>query len=177
MPDLNTDIRYIRGIGENRAKAMGRLGIYTLGDLINYFPRAYEDRTLIRTIDSVVPEETACIRAMVVGEPKLSRIRRGLELVKLRVVDDTGSLDITFFNQSYIRRQLHVGETYVFYGRIQGSLIRNITLFAVLIYELVGPLMTKEALKAAGEIKPMSDEVKNRRQIKLAALDTKKKHK
>ena len=49
----------------------------------------------------------------------------------------------------------------------QGTLIRNITLFAVLIYELVGPLMTKEALKAAGDIKPMSDEVKMRRQTKL----------
>lgn len=49
----------------------------------------------------------------------------------------------------------------------QGNLIRNITLFAVLIYELFGPLMTKEALKAAGDIKPMSDEVKNRRQKKL----------
>lgn len=48
-----------------------------------------------------------------------------------------------------------------------GNLIRNITLFAVLIYELVGPLMTREALKAAGDIKPMSDEVKNRRQHKL----------
>ena len=50
-----------------------------------------------------------------------------------------------------------------------GRLIRNITLFAVLIYELVGPLMTRQALMAAGDIKPMSDEVKNRRQIKLAA--------
>ena len=49
----------------------------------------------------------------------------------------------------------------------QGALIRNITLFAVLIYELVGPLMTREALKAAGDIKPMSDEVKMRRQTKL----------
>lgn len=52
----------------------------------------------------------------------------------------------------------------------QGSLIRNITLFAVLIYELVGPLMTKDALMKAGEIKPMSDEVKNRRQTKLEAV-------
>lgn len=51
----------------------------------------------------------------------------------------------------------------------QGSLIRNITLFAVLIYEIVGPLMTKEALTAAGEIKPMSDDVKQRRQKKLEA--------
>ena len=52
----------------------------------------------------------------------------------------------------------------------QGSLIRNITLFAVLIYELVGPLMTKDALMKADEIKPMSDEVKNRRQTKLEAV-------
>ena len=49
----------------------------------------------------------------------------------------------------------------------QGNLIRNITLFAVLIYELFGPMMTKMALTAAGDIKPMSDEVKNRRKIKL----------
>ncbi len=49
----------------------------------------------------------------------------------------------------------------------EGNLIRNITLFAILIYELVGPLMTKEALTAAGDIKPMDDDVKNRRQIKL----------
>jgi NhaP-type Na+/H+ or K+/H+ antiporter len=49
----------------------------------------------------------------------------------------------------------------------QGNLIRNITLFAVLIYELFGPVLTKEALKAAGDIKPMPEEVKNRRQTKL----------
>ena len=52
----------------------------------------------------------------------------------------------------------------------QGSLIRNITLFAVLIYELVGPLMTKNALMKAGEIAPMPEHVKNRRQNKLAEL-------
>ena len=49
----------------------------------------------------------------------------------------------------------------------QGNLIRNITLFAVLVYEIVGPLLTKMALTAAGDIKPMSEEVKNRRQTKL----------
>ncbi len=54
----------------------------------------------------------------------------------------------------------------------QGNLIRNITLFAVLIYELVGPVFTRMALQAAGEIKPMSDEVKHRRHHKLKALET-----
>lgn len=52
----------------------------------------------------------------------------------------------------------------------QGNLIRNITLFAVLIYELFGPLLTRQALTAAGEIHPISDEVKNRRQTKLDAI-------
>ena len=58
----------------------------------------------------------------------------------------------------------------------QGNLIRNITLFAVLIYELFGPLFTRMALTAAGEIKPMSDEVKHRRKHKLLALHHKKEH-
>ena len=55
----------------------------------------------------------------------------------------------------------------------QGALIRNITLFAVLIYELVGPLMTRQALTKAGEIKPIPHEVKNRRQNKLQELKNK----
>ncbi|MBR2039781.1 MAG: cation:proton antiporter [Clostridia bacterium] len=54
-----------------------------------------------------------------------------------------------------------------------GNLIKNITLFAVLIYELVGPVFTRMALTAAGEIKPISDEVKNRRSAKLAAVQNK----
>ncbi len=54
----------------------------------------------------------------------------------------------------------------------EGNLIRNITLFAVLIYELFGPVFTRMALQAAGEIKPMSDEVKHRRQAKLNSVKT-----
>ena len=50
----------------------------------------------------------------------------------------------------------------------EGALIRNITLFAVLIYELVGPMLTKMSLMKTGDIQPMSDEVRNRRQIRLA---------
>lgn len=57
----------------------------------------------------------------------------------------------------------------------QGKLIRNITLFAVLIYELFGPVLTRQALMAAGDIKPISDEVKNRRQTKLEAAKKSKR--
>ena len=125
MPDLTTDIRYIKGIGEQRAKSLARLGIRTLGDLLHYFPRAYEDRSVFRPLSEVLPEETACIRAMVATEPRLTHVRRGMDLVKLRIVDDTGSADVTYFNQSYVKDQLVRGESYIFYGKVGGSLLRK----------------------------------------------------
>ena len=93
MPELSTDVRYIKGVGEQRAKALARLGVHTLGDLLNYFPRAYEDRTAVRPIAELAVDETACVRAMVAAEPRLTRVRRGLDLVKLRIVDESGSAD------------------------------------------------------------------------------------
>ena len=125
MPDLETDIRSIRGIGEQRAKSLARLGIGTLGDLLHYFPSRYEDRTAVRPIAEVLPEESACIRAMVATEPRLSHVRRGMDLVKLRIVDESGSADVTYFNQAYVKNQLIRGEEYVFYGKMGGSLLRK----------------------------------------------------
>ena len=125
MADLNTDVRYIKGIGEAKAKSLGKLGIATLGDLINWFPRRYEDRREIKPISQLIPGEPACVSAMIASEPKLSHIRKGMDLVKVRAVDDTGALDVTFFNQSWLKNQLRVGETYTFYGRAEGSLLRK----------------------------------------------------
>ena len=79
MPELSTDVRYIKGVGEQRAKALARLGVRTLGDLLNYFPRAYEDRTAVRPIAELALDETACVRAMVAAEPRHTPVRRGLE--------------------------------------------------------------------------------------------------
>lgn len=125
MADLNTDVRYIKGIGEQRAKALGKLGIATLRDLISYFPRAYDDRSALRRIADLVPGETAGVAAKVASPPTISHIRKGLDLVKLRAVDDTGTLDVTFFNQAWLKNSLHQGETYIFYGRAEGSLLRH----------------------------------------------------
>ncbi|NCC67165.1 MAG: ATP-dependent DNA helicase RecG, partial [Clostridia bacterium] len=118
MANLNDDIRYTKGIGEARAKALDKVGVHTLHDLIRYFPRTYEDRTKITPIAALEPGQAACIHAMAATEPTLSRVRRGMELVKLRIADDSGFLDVTYFNQSYVRSQFHKGESYVFYGRL-----------------------------------------------------------
>ena len=147
MADLNTDVRYIRGIGEARAKALGKLGIATLGDLIAWFPRRYDDRRETKHISQLLPGETACVSAMIASEPKLSHIRKGLDLVKVRAVDDTGALDITFFNQAWLKNQLQTGETYIFYGRAEGTMLRK---------AMAGPVVEPEGRQeSTGRIVPV----------------------
>lgn len=119
MADLNTDVRYIKGIGEKKALALNKLGVFSLYDLISYFPKKYDDRTKIYQIAQTFADETVCILATVADTPRLVRIRRGMELVKFRAVDNTGSVDITFFNQSYVKDAIQKGETYVFYGKME----------------------------------------------------------
>ena len=147
MADLRTDVRYIKGIGEQRAKALAKLGIRTLRDLISWFPRRYEDRTEARRIADLVPEETACVAAMVAAPPTLSHIRKGLDLVKLRAVDETGTLDVTFFNQAWLKNSLREGETYIFCGRAEGGPLRR---------RMANPIVEPEGRReATGRIVPV----------------------
>lgn len=147
MADLTTDVKSIRGIGEKRAKALAKLGIYSLRDLLYWFPRAYEDRRKSVRIEDLVPEEHACVTAMVASEPTLSHLRRGLDLVKCRVVDESGSLDLTFFNQVWMKNHLRLGETYIFYGKAEGSLLRH---------KMVNPLVEQpERQELTGCIMPI----------------------
>jgi ATP-dependent DNA helicase RecG len=118
MNKLNDNIRYLKGVGEQRAKAMEKLGLHTLGDVLGFFPRAYEDRRQSYTIAEAPLDVPICVRAMVAATPVASYVRRGMELLKLRAVDETGALDITYFNQSFLKNQLHPGEVYIFYGRV-----------------------------------------------------------
>ncbi len=119
MADLNTDVRYVRGIGEKKAQALAKLGVHTLYDLVCFFPRRYEDRSKYTPIALAQDGENVCVRALVADTPRLSRIRRGLDLVKLKAVDDSGLLDITYFNQPYVKDNLLRGESYVFYGKME----------------------------------------------------------
>ena len=117
MEPFRKDIRSIKGIGEKRAQALNKLGVFSLFDLISYFPRRYEDRSSVKPIALVQNGETVCISAVVADEPRLSRIRRGLDLVRLRVYDDSAEVTVTYFNQSYVRNQLHRGGSTASTGR------------------------------------------------------------
>ena len=138
--DLNTDVRFLKGIGEKKALALNKLGVFSLRDLVSFFPRRYEDRSELKPIALTQDGESVCVEAMVADTPRLTRVRRGLDLVKLRAVDDSGVLDITYFNMPYAKDNLQRGESYIFYGRV----------------EAVGPrrsMVNPVAEKAAGERK------------------------
>lgn len=136
MANLFDPVTVLRGIGKSRARQLSNLGIETLYDLISYFPRSYEDRTKLMTIDHLAPDVPACFEAMVISVPRTSHIRKGLDLTKLTVADASGRLNLTFFNQSYVAEQLQYGESYVFYGKIDGGLIG--TQMANPLFEPVG---------------------------------------
>ena len=126
MADLSTSVQFIKGIGEQRAKTLQKLGIETLRDLISYFPRRYEDRSAMRKIAELIPGEPACVEGMVASPPTLSHIRKGMDLIKVQVVDESGTLDVTFFNQTWLQRSLHQGESYLFYGKTdEGALFHR----------------------------------------------------
>ena len=146
MADLNTNVRYIKGIGETRAKALEKLGVRTLRDLIGFFPRRYEDRSVIYPIAELPVGETACCRAMIAAVPTSRRIPGGRTVVKVRAVDETGTLDVIFFNQAY-RQSLRPGDSFVFCGKVEGNLLRR---------QMVNPLMEADGQhQLTGRIMPV----------------------
>ena len=116
--DLFSPVTDLRGVGPARAAALQRLGIFTLYDLLAYFPRDYEDRTNPVEIAQLQPGVPACFEAMVVSQPVLRRIGKGRDVTNLTVADETGKLTLHYFNQAYIKNQLHYGQRYYFYGAL-----------------------------------------------------------
>lgn len=118
-PDLNTGIRYLKGVGEKRAEAFARLGIYTVLDLLNYFPRDYEDRRKTLDISALRAGDKACINAFVSTNIRTRSPRRGFSVTEFRAVDETGGINIVFFNQKYSVDKLYPGERYIFFGKVE----------------------------------------------------------
>lgn len=117
--DRNTPLDSFPGIGPAKLKALNRLGLATVGDLLTYWPRAYEDRTRVYSIAEAPEGGAVCVSALVAEAPVTAYIRKGLSTTKCRIVDGTGSVQVTFFNQEYVRRALTPGEDYIFYGRVE----------------------------------------------------------
>ncbi len=120
MVDLEKDVKYIKGVGPNRVKLLNKLGIFTLKDLITYYPRTYEDRSKPKNIAECIDGEEVLIEAYASG--RVSDVRlKGKTMQKLVIRDETGVATAIWFNQSYLKSKFVQGKKYAFYGKINNS--------------------------------------------------------
>ena len=118
MEVLDRDIRYLKGIGEARAKMFQKLGITTVEDLLYFFPRDYEDRTKTAKVAECQKGETACVRAAVFSAVKENHIRKNMSVYTAIISDDTGAMNVVWYNNRFVKNALEPGKEYVFYGKI-----------------------------------------------------------
>lgn len=90
--DLKNDVKFVKGVGPNRVVLLNKLGIYTLQDLITFYPRDYEDRSKPKTIDSVQDGEEALIEGIAISRMSEVRIRKNLTICKLIIRDETRTM-------------------------------------------------------------------------------------
>ena len=118
--DLEKDVKYVKGVGPNRVKLLNKLNIFTLKDLITYYPRTYEDRGKPKQLIECIEGEEATIEAIACS--KISEVRlKGKTMQKLIIRDETATATVTWFNQSYLKTIFKVGQKYRFYGKISSK--------------------------------------------------------
>lgn len=116
MIDLRKDVQYVKGIGPKRADKLNKLGIFTLKDLVYYFPRQFEDRNNLKKIIQLENEEKATIKVIIVGI-STSSPRKGMNITKVDVRDETGYAKLIFFNQNYVKNTFRTGDTILVFGK------------------------------------------------------------
>ena len=120
MLDLNKDVKYVKTVGPSRVKLLNKLKIYTLKDLIEYYPRDYEDRSKPKNLYECTDGEEVLIEAMPAG--RISEMHKGrMTISRLIVKDQTGTCYITWFNQGYLRDKFQPGRMYRFFGKISNK--------------------------------------------------------
>ncbi len=122
MINENSDVRFIKGVGEKRAELLNKIGIYTVFDLLHYFPRTYRDWSVITEISDALIGDVCCIKAIVDKNTTSARIKNGLTVFKTKVSDCSGKMTVTIFNNKFAAKNLIQGQEYYFYGKINGNL-------------------------------------------------------
>lgn len=122
---LDTDIKYLKGVGERRAAMLSRLGVSDVNALVRLYPRVYEDWSRIKSINEAQIGEICCIKGIVGSPVRKSLIRKGLTLYKTEITDGSGIMGITIFNSRFAAEKLTEGDEFLFFGRVGGNFYRK----------------------------------------------------
>lgn len=144
---LNYEIQFLKGVGPSRAKKLNRLEIYTIEDILNYFPVKYEDRRTLKKIRELNDNTKALIKIKIYDNPSISKIKKNMTIIKAIGKDDTGFISLTFFNQDYLMDKLNQDDIYYVFGNVKSSYGK---------YEMINPdIETADKDYKAGKIMPV----------------------
>ncbi|MDD5773015.1 MAG: ATP-dependent DNA helicase RecG [bacterium] len=115
------DIQYLKGVGPHRAEVLKKLGIFSIFDLLYYFPRDYDDRSNIKPISFVIPGERETVKGVIISSSEFRPRTRGYvrSIFKVLIRDNTGILEGIWFNQPYLREKFDTGKKVFFRGKIE----------------------------------------------------------
>ena len=112
------DIRYLKGVGEKRAELFNKKGIYTVDDLLYFFPRTHEDRTQLKKIKDCIEGETVCVSVTVFSPVRERYIRKNMLISQMSAGDDTDRITAIWYNNRYLKDKFESGQEYILYGKI-----------------------------------------------------------
>ncbi len=118
MPDLSTSVTKLYGVGAVKAAAYSRMGVNTVGDLLMHFPRGYENRGDVRLLSDAPTDAKCSVVLTVATEPRVARLKSRMTLLKFRAFDDSGTCEITYFNQEFLKSAFPIGSLFRFYGHV-----------------------------------------------------------
>jgi len=116
--NLAQDVQYVKGVGPARAKILRKLGLYTVADLLFYFPRRYEDRRRFQAILLAREGELLTVQGRVIDISE-RQPRPNLTITRVAISDGSGVLFGTWFNRPYLKDRFRLGQTVVFTGKVE----------------------------------------------------------
>lgn len=135
MNNLETNIQYLKGVGPKMAEKLKRLGIETVHDLVFYFPRDYLDFSHPISIKGLRINDEAIIKAEIVSIKKTQTFRRRMNVVEAVISDGESEIKAIWFNQGYLSNVLKVGDSYIFFGKINWDFKSKCKVLNVVQYE------------------------------------------
>lgn len=170
---LNTDVTYIKGIGEARKEAFSRLGIETVSDLLGFFPRAYEERGKVIKVSDALDGELCSVEITVRETSAVKQLRGKLNVFRSTVEDESCVMELVFFNMPFMAKSLTAGRRFRAYGRMKIGLygremvspklepiINGMELpYYVPVYKLSPPLTQKAVITAVNEVLPLCERI------------------
>ena len=114
----NLDELKIKGLGKANVSKLNKLQVRTLYDLLYFFPRAYEDRSNSKNINEVLPDEFVVLKGKILKASN-NYIKGGRYMYRAWLGDDTGVIELTWFNNRFVQKNIKIGDEMIVYGKVK----------------------------------------------------------